>query len=56
MKFKSQSVSCFFFFFLTFGMADGRSIGQGIYDVFEHSPISRHVARQNYFDGLSVAI
>lgn len=27
-------------------MADGRSIGQGIYDVFEHLPISRaHVAR-----------
>ena len=51
MKFKWQSVSCFFpffFFFFSFdfhGMkADGRSIGQGIYDVFEHSPISRHVA------------
>lgn len=35
----------FFFSFDFHGTkADGCSIGQGIYDVFEHSPISRHVA------------
>ena len=39
----------FFFSFDFHGTkADGCSIGQGIYDVFEHSSISRHVARRHY--------
>lgn len=56
MKFKRQSVS--FFFFLTFGVADGRSIESRNLRCFralaDFEP--RHVARHHYFGGLSVAI